>query len=51
MNGDEFRSRVLAALDEPATDEELSYFGCQCAADIAQVYLARIDTIVQEDQT
>jgi hypothetical protein len=50
VTGDEFRSLVLAALDEPATDEELRQFGCQCAADIAQVYLARIDAIVNEDR-
>jgi len=50
MTGDEFRSLVLAALDEPATDEEMLQFGCQCAADLDQVYLARIEAIVQENQ-
>ncbi len=49
MTGDEFRSRVLAALDEPVTDAELAYYGCQCAADLAQPILARIQAIAAED--
>lgn len=49
MTGDEFRSRVLAALDEPVTDAELADYGCQCAADMAQPILARIEAIAAED--
>lgn len=48
MTDAEFRALVLAALDEPCTDEEMAEYGCQCAADLAQPILARIEAIVLE---
>lgn len=40
---------ILQALDEPASEEELSDFGVQCAAELDQVYMARINRIIQEN--
>lgn len=50
MTGDEFRARVLAALDEPASPAEEREHAVQCADDYARIYLARIDAIVSDDQ-
>jgi hypothetical protein len=49
MTGDEFRTRVRAALDEPVTDAEIDEWNCQCAADLAQPLLARVEAIVKDD--